>query len=1027
MSKYKTPGFIPMNDKRFKQTEVSSPNRSLTTRTSQSGRIVESKQSKRLTVRALLLSLSLVLVFVLAVVQGFAQSFFQEVVNKFVNDPRATVELVLYERDRQGNATEIAIPRAEFFLYKVNDQTRSDDTLIGGPFYTDAEGRIDYGKIELGSYYFVETNPTFGFVYDTDSQGLDITKYPFEIAALKTHTVVIAYNQRLIAPLIISKIVVNADGSDLTLDQLALEFEFKVIFSDGGTYPYTASDGSLVYLTSGDVIKLRHGQIAVFDDLPKGLQYSVTELPVPGYQVYSQGHQGNISDDSSSAAFINTYMTASGSLVITKLVTGADWLNDSLGSGDESGGDSGAGKPGGGAGGPGGAGGAGGPGGAGGAGDAGDGDLESGVLDGGEPGGSAGGTDNSEPNDGGLKPDSSETPSDQKESDTPADNGILDNTGNNPQTDGKEQAEYLGPEFELTLSFSGLPSYPITILVDGEPFSISALDNQLTLTIQHSQSIKIEGLPVGTTYLVVEQDYSSEGYTSVPQLYSGQIIEGEIDLLFTNHYQGRSNIPGSLEISKTVINPDDQLTLDQADQLFEFKLTFSDLPDNPVTILIDGERFELSNENYELEFTLRHSESLLIEGLPAGIGYTISEAPCEGYIALIETAKGKISTGFSTVIRFVNLVYADVADQPTVLVVEKLVEGKVPVEMKDYNFKFILSIEGQEPIEFELKADQSKVFTGLTPGLYYTVLEVDVYYDGFILTNVVRGSGTLSAEPAENLVTFTNTRLNDAPLEITGEKTWDLAGFYHDIPGSIIVLLMNGEEVVESIEVIADENGIWSYSFTVPKYDEQGYEIEYTIDEVPVPGFEAQVDGFDITNVCLDEEKIVIEGKKLWDLQGYKVTLPESITVDVLIGNRIVASIEVRPDAKGDWRYSVELPKYASDGSLISYSVREVPVYGYSSQVDGMDITNTYEPPKPVYPDIPETGDDLGVIGTIAVVNLFVLGLVSLTLWNRYRKLFNMQKAWNTYGGDWRLHTRNESELQTPRVINWHEFTRLPK
>jgi len=51
----------------------------------------------------------------------------------------------------------------------------------------------------------------------------------------------------------------------------------------------------------------------------------------------------------------------------------------------------------------------------------------------------------------------------------------------------------------------------------------------------------------------------------------------------------------------------------------------------------------------------------------------------------------------------------------------------------------------------------------------------------------------------------------------------------------------------------------WKYVFTnLPKYN-AGEEIEYSITEEPVEGYETTIDGFDITNTLIPEE--VDEGK----------------------------------------------------------------------------------------------------------------------------------------------------------------------
>jgi len=74
---------------------------------------------------------------------------------------------------------------------------------------------------------------------------------------------------------------------------------------------------------------LKHGESKIFDQIPLGTEYIVTETPVSGYGTFSQNHQGHITQSEALASFRNTYTDETeknGSLIITKNVlgTGAD-------------------------------------------------------------------------------------------------------------------------------------------------------------------------------------------------------------------------------------------------------------------------------------------------------------------------------------------------------------------------------------------------------------------------------------------------------------------------------------------------------------------------------------------------------------------------------------------------------------------------------------------------------------------------------------------------------------------------------
>ncbi|MCL2351142.1 MAG: Cna B-type domain-containing protein [Firmicutes bacterium] len=138
--------------------------------------------------------------------------------------------------------------------------------------------------------------------------------------------------------------------------------------------------------------------------------------------------------------------------------------------------------------------------------------------------------------------------------------------------------------------------------------------------------------------------------------------------------------------------------------------------------------------------------------------------------------------------------------------------------------------------------------------------------------------------------------------------------------------------------------------------------VGYTVTEAPADGYTADalgavgivgeptddgmfntvifVNTFD-TGVTPPEETVAVSGEKTWvhngnDPAGY----PQSITVNILANGRIVRTYNVT-EAKG-WRWSAELPKYDAAGNEIIYTVGENPAPGYTSAVNGYNITNTY-------------------------------------------------------------------------------------
>ena len=207
------------------------------------------------------------------------------------------------EKNRDGEIIPRPVKNAEFTLFRQNGD--GSWTQIGGIYITDASGKITVPKLNPGEYKFVEANPGYGYEYDKDEANEDIKEYPFTITSGDAALVMVeAYNRRLNGSLEITKTVTGEDIPEEAFDK---EFEFTVTFSDGGSYQCTIDNVQLT-IASGDKIYLKHGQKAVFEDLPVGIYYEVYETREDGYIITSKGNTGTIdAKNASKAEFINTY------------------------------------------------------------------------------------------------------------------------------------------------------------------------------------------------------------------------------------------------------------------------------------------------------------------------------------------------------------------------------------------------------------------------------------------------------------------------------------------------------------------------------------------------------------------------------------------------------------------------------------------------------------------------------------------------------------------------------------------------
>ena len=172
-------------------------------------------------------------------------------------------------------------------------------------------------------------------------------------------------------------------------------------------------------------------------------------------------------------------------------------------------------------------------------------------------------------------------------------------------------------------------------------------------------------------------------------------------------------------------------------------------------------------------------------------------------------------------------------------------------------------------------------------------------------------------------------------------KLWNDANDQDGIrPESITINLLANGEVIETVTVTA-ENG-WRYPFSdLDKYS-NGKEIEYTVTEEKVDGYETSVNGFVITNTYTPATTVV-EGTKTWDDANDQDGLrPDEITINLLADGNIINTITV---TSNDWSWSFDnLPKYRDGGVEIVYSITEEKVDGYETVINGYNVTNTHTP-----------------------------------------------------------------------------------
>ena len=313
-------------------------------------------------------------------------------------------------------------------------------------------------------------------------------------------------------------------------------------------------------------------------------------------------------------------------------------------------------------------------------------------------------------------------------------------------------------------------------------------------------------------------------------------------------------------------------------------------------------------------------------------------------------------------------------------------DGKRPKSVTVQLFK---SVDGSKPVAVEgkkltLTADDKTdantwvaSFTNLPQyeagkEITYSIEEVDVPagYKASVTGQVVTNTHT------PETVVLSGTKVWDDNNNQDGKRT-----------KSVKVQILNGDKVVQEIEV-SEATG-WKFeSKALPKY-ENGTEIKYTVKEVAVKEYKSTVttdkDGkYTVTNTHTPE-KTSVKGHKIWkDEENQDGIRPASITVKLLADGQDTGKTAVASEATG-WTYEfTDLDRY-KDGQAIEYSVVEVPVDGYTSEVEGFSITNTHTPEKPTpgkpnepgkpgqKPQLPNTGEKASNVAVVAGLALMAV------------------------------------------------------
>lgn len=210
--------------------------------------------------------------------------------------------------------------------------------------------------------------------------------------------------------------------------------------------------------------------------------------------------------------------------------------------------------------------------------------------------------------------------------------------------------------------------------------------------------------------------------------------------------------------------------------------------------------------------------------------------------------------------------------------------------------------------------------------------------------------------------TFINEKPGDADPEtrtVGVEKEWIQGNSPAQRPGEVKVYLVENNVKTNKAVVLSEENG-WKASFSnLPKKDQSGAEITYTVSEEKVQDYNPAISGtqdtgFTITNYTGD--RVAIPVTKIWKGSGEH---PRGIMILLFANDDRVSSFYLTKE--GGWQHTFVMPKFDGRGKEIKYMVTEEELPNYTAsradvEQDGYQnvFVNTKKEkpndPKPSYP-----------------------------------------------------------------------------
>lgn len=449
---------------------------------------------------------------------------------------------------------------------------------------------------------------------------------------------------------------------------------------------------------------------------------------------------------------------------------------------------------------------------------------------------------------------------------------------------------------EMTATLSDGSEYNNTVTLNSE--------NNWTYTVVDLPKYKVDDSEI--TYTWTQDGTLPEGYAS-----TNPSIDGIVTTITNSH------TPEVTEVKVSKVWDDD-------DNEEGFRT-------ESVTVhLMKGEdviQTAVLNANSDPDHNWTHTWSGLAKNdNGTAINYTVTEDEVEHYTTQITKADGS----FTYTVRNSRTV------EKTQVSVEALWGDTDNAEgFRPDNITVKLMANGEQAGTVTLNEDNEWKFTFTGLNKYEDGAEIDYTVEQTQLANYKVPVITKTSQ-TEWAYTVTNSRdyeETNANVTVVWDDSDNEEGFR---PTSVIVHLKKGNEVIESVELDADNE--WTYTWTQLQMYENATAINYTVTEDEVANYTTQItkatDGtftYTVTN-RRTVEKTEVNVSMVWDDNNDNDRKrPSSVTVKLLANGNEANTATLNED--NEWKYTwTELNKYAG-GAEITYTISQEQLDNYKVPV----------------------------------------------------------------------------------------------